>query len=542
MIGLMQDHPLLVSALLDHAEREHGAAKMVSRHSDGETIRQTYADMALRSRRLGTALAALGAGPGAVVGTLAWNTGRHMEIYYAVSGIGAVCHTINPRLFDAQVTFILQDAADQILFVDLDLAPLAERCLAGTTALRAVVVLCRADQLPALSLPPGVTLHAYEALIEGVAPLEAWPVLDERSAAALCYTSGTTGSPKGVLYSHRSILLHTYAICAADAFGFSARDTVMPVVPMFHVMAWGFPYAAAATGFDLALPGNRLDGASLQQLILEAGVTKAAGVPTVWLGLKRQLEESGEGLGALALIVNGGAALPPAIVESFRRDHGVKVQHAWGMTEASPVAGINTPRRSQAAFPAPDYDLTQRRQGRPPFGIAVKVVDLAGAEQPRDGVSVGLVKLKGPWVIARYFNHPDEEILDADGWFATGDIGAIDAHGDLLITDRAKDAVKSGGEWISTIELETLALSHPAVQEAAVVAKPDPVWDERPLLICVLKPGATATAEDLRAFYEGKVAKWWIPSEVVFTDALPHAATGKVNKVELRRLFAGVGA
>ena len=541
MIGLMQDRPLLVSALLEHAEREHSAASIVSRHSDGEIVRQTYADLARRSRALGGALATLGAGPGAVVGTLAWNTARHMEIYFAVSGVGAICHTINPRLFDAQIQFIVQDAADQILFVDLDLAPLVERCIAGATALRAVVVLCRADQLPSLALPPGVALHAYEALIEAADPVVVWPELDERSAASLCYTSGTTGAPKGVLYSHRSILLHTYAICAADAFGFSARDTVMPVVPMFHVMAWGFPYAAAATGFDLVLPGNRLDGASLHELILAEGVTKAAGVPTLWLGLKSHLEKTGAGLGALELIVNGGAALPPAIVEGFRRDHGVRVQHAWGMTECSPVAGINTPQRGQAAWPSPDYDQTQRRQGRPPFGISVKVVDDAGAEQPRDGVSVGLVKLKGYWVISHYFNHPDADVLDADGWFSTGDIGSIDAHGDLLITDRAKDAVKSGGEWISTIELENLALSHPAVQEAAVVAKPDPVWDERPLLICVLKPGAAASAEDLRAFYEGKVAKWWIPNEVVFTDALPHSATGKLNKVELRRLFCGVG-
>jgi fatty-acyl-CoA synthase len=539
MQGLIQDHPLLISSLLEHAEREHGAATMVSRHSDGEIVRQTYVEFAHRARRLASALITLGVEPGRTLATLAWNTGRHMEIYYAVSGIGAVCHPVNPRLFEPEIAFILNDASDRVMFVDLDLAPIAERCAREAPSLRAVVVLCRQDQLPPLDLPEGVAVHAYETLLAAADPIEAWPVLDERSAAMLCYTSGTTGRSKGVLYSHRAILLHTYAICAADGFGCRAVDTVMPAVPMFHVMAWGFPYAAAATGFNLVLPGNKLDGAFLHQWIQQEGVTVAVGIPILWLGLGRYLEETGAGVGQLERIINGGAALPPVVVESFRLKHGVRVQHAWGMTECGPVAGVNSPTRSQAPWPSPQYDNTQRRQGRSPFGISVKVVGEDGEELARDGVSVGPVKLKGYWVLSAYFNMPDV-VLDGGGWFDTGDIGSIDADGFLLITDRSKDAVKSGGEWISSTALENLALAHPCVLEAAVLAKPDALWDERPLLICVLKPGARTTEKQLRAFYDGKVAKWWIPDEVLFTDELPRVGSGKLNKVELRRRFLGM--
>ena len=537
MLGLMQDSPLLVSALLEHAEREHGAAQMVSRRGDGRVVRQSFTQFGGRSRRLAAALIGLGVQPGTRLATLAWNSDRHMEIYFAASGIGAVCHTINPRLSDDQLAFIVNDAADQILFIDADLAPLVDRALSGCDSLQTVIVLCAEDELPAAPAGARNGPIAYETFIADAAPLTSWPRLDERAAAMLCYTSGTTGAPKGVLYSHRAIILHTLAIGGADALGLRAVDCVMPVVPMFHVMAWGAPYAAMATGFKLVLPGNRLDGASLNDLILAEGVTVAAGVPTLWLGLARHLAESGEGVGDLKRIVNGGAALPPSLVEQFRDAHGVQVQHAWGMTECSPVAGINAPKAVEAAWPSPGYAAAQRKQGRPPFGIAVKTTGADGRELPRDGASVGDIKLKGPWVLSQYFNHPDLQVLDDHGWFTTGDLGTIDADGFLQITDRAKDAVKSGGEWISTLDLENVALAHPAVLEAAVVARPDPVWDERPLLICVLKPGATATEDDLLAFYDGKVAKWQIPDAVVFTDEMTRSATGKINKVELRRRF-----
>lgn len=538
MMGLMQDRPLLVSALLDHAEREHGAAVMTSRHSDGELVTQTYRQFGDRSRRLATALMDLGAGAGDRVCTLAWNSGRHMELYFAVSGIGAVCHTLNPRLFEAELAYIINDAQDRLIFADLDLAPLAAQVAAQTPTVEALIVLCRAEQLPDLPLRPGLRLLAYEDLIADAVPIADWPALDENSAAALCYTSGTTGRPKGVLYSQRSIVLHTYAICAADGFGLRAVDTLLPAVPMFHVMAWGFPFAAAATGFNLVYPGPRLDGAALLDLIRTQGVTVAAGVPILWLNLARELEQDGGDTGALERIVNGGAALPPALVETFRARHGVRVQHAWGMTECSPVAGVNTLKRGQAAFPSPDYDATQRAQGRPPFGISVRTTDDEGNEMPRDGLAVGHVQLRGWWVLSAYFGQADTPVTDAEGWFSTGDLGTIDADGFLTITDRSKDAVKSGGEWISTIDLENLALAHPAVLESAVVAKPCPTWGERPLLVCVLKPGAAATPEALRDHYKGKVAKWQIPDEVIFTDTLPRTGTGKLNKVEIRKRFA----
>jgi 3-(methylthio)propionyl---CoA ligase len=539
MHGLMQDRALLVSTLIEHAEREHPRAEIVARRHDG-VVRQTYAQLGPRARRLAQAMLDLGIRSGDRVATLAWNTDRHLELYYAICGIGAVCHTINPRLFDNQVSFIINDAADRILFVDIDILPLVARCLPDCPGVERVVVLGEAHEMPTdFSVPPAVAVQDYESLLAGAEPLATWPDLDERSAAALCYTSGTTGMPKGVLYSHRALVLHTYGVCMADTFGVSAVECAMPVVPMFHVMAWGFPFAAAASGMKLVLPGAKLDGASLQQLIIDEGVTVSAGVPTIWLGLANQAAQGG-GLGDLTRIISGGAAIPVALVEAFE-GLGVRVQQAWGMTEISPVAGVNAPTPATPRWPSAEYNALQRKQGRVPFGVQIKTVDDEGRELPRDGHAVGHIKLRGWWVLSGYFNHPELTILDEDGWFATGDIGTIDENGFLQITDRAKDVVKSGGEWISSQELENLAAGHPSVMEAAVIGVPHPKWDERPMLICVRAPGASVEADELRAFYKGKVASWCIPDTVAFIDEMPHTATGKLDKLALRKRFVPAG-
>ncbi len=537
MRAAMQHHPLIVSSMIAFAEREHGDAGIVSRTAGGAIFRYTYAQAASRARQLARSLVAMGVGPGDRVATLAWNGFRHFEAYYAISGLGAVCHTVNPRLFPRQIGYIIGDAAASVLFVDSELAGLLDQFPAGLPSVKAVVVMAAEDEMPKRVRLGNAKILCYESLLADDGEFD-WPILDENSAACLCYTSGTTGNPKGVLYSHRAIVLHTYAICMKDAFGLGALDVVMPVVPMFHVMAWGIPYAATITGAKLVLPGSALDGRSLHDLIDREGVTVAAGVPTLWLALLQHLDDHGGRVPSLRRILSGGAAVSPATVEAFARRHGIRVQHAWGMTELSPVGGVNSPKPGMPDWRDDAYGESQMRQGRPPFGIEIKVVGPGGSELPRDGVSVGSVKARGHWVLSHYFGLDDSPILDDDGWFETGDVGSIDGKGFLRIMDRTKDLIKSGGEWISSIELENLALGHAAVAEAAVVAAPDPKWGERPVLFCVRKAGMSVTGEEIRCFYDGKIAKWWIPDDVLFVDALPHTGTGKLDKIRIRQMLA----
>lgn len=537
MRGSMQHHPLLVSSLIAFAEREHGDAEIVSRTAGGAIFRYTYAEAASRARKLAKSLVAMGVYPGDRVATLAWNGFRHFEAYYAISGLGAVCHTINPRLFPRQIGYIIEDAAPVALLVDSELVGLLAEFPAGFPSVKAVIVMAGEDEMPKGLQFGSAQILCFESLMAGESQF-AWPLLDESSAACLCYTSGTTGNPKGVLYTHRSIVLHTYAVCMKDAYGLGALDVVMPVVPMFHVMAWGIPYATTVTGAKLVLPGSALDGRSLHELIDREHITIAAGVPTVWMGLLEHLNTNGGELASLRRILSGGAAISPAIVEQFKLRHGVQVQHAWGMTELSPVGGINSPKPRTPGWQDEAYSKSQTRQGRPPFGIDIKAVGLDGRELERDGVSVGAIKARGHWVLSHYFGMENCRILDDDGWFETGDVGSIDRDGFLRIVDRSKDLIKSGGEWISSIELENLIVGHSEIAEAAVVAAPDPRWGERAALFCVRKPGASVTAEDIRNFYKGKVAKWWIPDRILFVEALPHTATGKLDKVGVRQMLA----
>ena len=529
MFGLMMDLPLNISALIRHADRYHGDTEIVSRRVEGDVHRYTYRDAHRRARQLASALRALGVEPGDRVGTLAWNGYRHLEIYYAVSGSGAVCHTINPRLFPEQIAYIVGHAADRCVFFDLSFLPLVQALAPQCPAVRHWVALCERDRLP--DSPAG--LLCYEDLVTAQGDDFEWPELDERAASSLCYTSGTTGNPKGVLYSHRSTLLHAYAACMPDALGLSARDVVMPVVPMFHVNAWGLPYSAPLAGAKLVFPGARMDGASLMELFETEQVTFSAGVPTIWLGLLAHARETGRGFGALKRTVIGGSACPPAMIRTFEDEYGVQVLHAWGMTEMSPLGTVNTFKSRHLDWKREDREALQNKQGRPLFGVEMRIVDDAGQELPCDGKAFGDLQVRGPWICSGYYRGEGGDPL-REGWFPTGDVATLDQDGFMQITDRSKDVIKSGGEWISSIDLENAAVAHPAVAEAAVIGVPHPRWDERPLLVVVRRPGASLEREEMLTFFEGKVAKWWIPDDVVFVDSLPHTATGKLLKTRLR--------
>ena len=535
MRGLMMERPLLISSLLRHAELNHADQEVVSRRVEGDIHRYTFRDLAARSRRLANALAGLGVKHGDRVATLAWNGYRHLELYYAVSGSGAVLHTLNPRLHPDQLTWITNHAQDRVLFFDLTFLPLIEAIAPRLQSVWTFVALTDRQHMPATS---GVRdLVCYEDLLEAHGEEYEWPEFDENTAATLCYTSGTTGNPKGALYSHRSTLLHTYAVALPDAFNCSAREVILPVVPMFHVNAWGLPYVACMVGARLVFPGPALDGKSLHDLFESEGVTLSAGVPTVWQGLLAHVAGNGLRFSTMRRTIIGGAACPAAMIHKFQVDHDVQVLHGWGMTEMSPVGAVGALKPRHLALSDAERRAIQAKQGRAPFGVELKTTDADGRDLPRDGRTSGELMVRGPWVISTYFNCDDEPLRD--GWFPTGDVATIDADGYVQITDRSKDLIKSGGEWISSIELENIAMAHPAVAMAACIAIGHPKWDERPLLVVVKKPQASVAREELLAFYTGKTAKWWIPDDVVFVDAIPLGATGKMQKNKLREQLAG---
>jgi acyl-CoA synthetase (AMP-forming)/AMP-acid ligase II len=538
MLGQMMQQPLLISSLLTHAERHHGEREIVSRRVEGDIHRTTYRELGRRARRLANALQALGIGFGDRVATLAWNGYRHLELYYAVSGSGAVLHTLNPRLHPDQVVWIADHAEDQVLFFDLSFLPLIEAIAPRVKTIKAFVVMTDRARLPAQSAIPN--LLCYEDLVDAQSDDFQWPVFDEQTASSLCYTSGTTGHPKGVLYSHRSTMLHTFAAALPDGLNCSARDTVLPVVPMFHVNAWGLPYIACMVGAKLVFPGPFLDGRNLHELFETEGVTVSAGVPTVWQGLLAHVEANDLRFSTMRRTIIGGSACPPSMIRAFQERHAVEVLHAWGMTELSPLGTACTLKPRQLALPADERLAVQGKQGRVVFGVDMKIVGNDGRELPHDGQASGELMVRGPWVVSSYFKDEGGDPLvytDGEGWFPTGDVATIDADGFMQITDRAKDVIKSGGEWIGSIDLENIALAHPAVAQAACIAARHPKWDERPLLVVVKKPDAQVTRQDILRFYDGKIAKWWTPDDVVFVDVIPLGATGKVQKNRLREQF-----
>jgi 3-(methylthio)propionyl---CoA ligase len=535
MLGLMQDRPLLISQLIDHAAVNHGDTEIVSRTLEGGIHRYTYRDARIRAKKVAEALLSLGVTPADRIGTLAWNGYRHFELYYGISGMGAVCHTINPRLFPEQIVYIVNHAEDQILFVDLNLLPAVEKLLPELKSVRHVVAMTDRAHLPKdLRIPD---LLVYEELLADKPGTYEWPDFDEHTASSLCYTSGTTGNPKGVLYHHRSTILHAYGSALPDTLNLSARSVVLPVVPMFHVNAWGLPYSAAMVGAKLVFPGIALDGASLHELFEAEGVTFTAGVPTVWLALLQHLQANKLKLATVKYAVIGGSAAPPAMIETFARDYGVEVLHAWGMSEMSPLGTVNHPKEKHLKLPADDLLALRLKQGRPPFGVDMMIVDDTGAELPRDGKAFGDLLVRGPWVTSGYFRGEGGDVLREGGWFATGDVATIDPDGYMTITDRSKDVIKSGGEWISSIDLENAAMAHPGVAEAAVIGIAHPKWDERPLLIVHRKPDAAIDKKELIEFLGTRVAKWWLPDDVQFVEAIPHTATGKILKTKLRETF-----
>jgi 3-(methylthio)propionyl---CoA ligase len=531
MLGVMSERPLLISAILVHAATYHRDTEIVSRTVEGAIHRYTYAEAERRSKRLARALLRLGIKPGERVGTLAWNTFRHFELYYGISGIGAICHTINPRLFDDQIVYIVSHAADRLLFIDTTFIPLVERLAPQFPQDCRIVLLSEAET--SLSV-----LAFHDDLIAGEGEEFDWPEFDERTASALCYTSGTTGRPKGVLYSHRSTILHALGASLPHAIPMTAADVVCPVVPMFHACGWATPYTAPINGAKLVFPGTRLDGASLYELFEAEGVTLSLGVPTIWLGFAGHLEATGACCTTLRGVLSGGAAVPPALTESLE-DRGITIMQGWGMTEMSPLGTVSALKAKHLALDVAGQRAIKAKAGRPVFGVEMKIVDENGRSLPHDGTSVGEVMVRGPWIVSGYFE--DEEAscaaVQADGWLHTGDVAAIDADGYMQIVDRSKDVIKSGGEWISSIDLENAALAHDDVAEAAVIAVPHPRWGERPLLIVAPRPGRLPDRDDLIALLARQFPRWMLPDDVVTVPELPHTATGKLMKTRLREMF-----
>lgn len=531
MFGQMQQQPLLISSLIEFAERHHGDVEVVSRRVEGDIHRCTWTDIARRARQVAQALDAMALPAGARVATLAWNGHRHLELYFGVSGSQRVLHTLNPRLHPDQIVWIANHAEDSVLCFDMTFLPIVQAIHARCTTVRHWVALCDADQLPADTGIAG--LQSYEAWMGRHGEDYTWPSFDENTASSMCYTSGTTGNPKAALYSHRSTILHAYASALPDSMAMSARDSVLPVVPMFHVNAWGIPYSAAMVGAKLVFPGPALDGKSVYELIESEGVTFAAGVPTVWQMLLGHMKPAGLKFASLRRTVIGGSACPPAMIDAFREDYGVDVLHAWGMTELSPLGTVCTLKNKHLKLPAQEQMKIRMKQGRCIYGIDMKIVDGDGHDLPHDGKAAGDLLVKGPWVIAGYYR-PEGTSPLIGGWFPTGDVATIDPDGFMQITDRSKDVIKSGGEWISSIDVENIAMAHPAVAMAACIGVRHPKWDERPIVCVVRKPSAEIGRDELLQFFEGKTAKWQIPDDVVFVEAIPLGATGKMLKTRLR--------
>lgn len=534
--GQMMNLPLTITSIMTFAEQVFADSEIVSVTADNPRHRYTYADAFGRTRQLANALAAAGVCEGDRVATLAWNDYRHFELYYAISCSGAVCHTVNPRLFPEQVNYIVNHAQDKLVFVDPLFLPLLEDLQQQLPSVQQYVVLTDAQNMPQTSLKNALD---YESFIAGQPREFSWPDLDENAASALCYTSGTTGNPKGVLYSHRSTVLHSYGAALPDTMAMSANDVILPIVPMFHVNAWSIPYGAAMVGAKLVMPGSKMgDGETLQRLIEEEEVTMSAGVPTVWLALLGYLRDTGKRVDSLERVVVGGAACPLAIMEEFSEKHGVYTHHAWGMTETGPLGVFNTLKPGMSDLPRDELDAIKLKQGRPVFGVDVRIVNDEGQVQPWDGESTGEVRVRGSWICSGYFRMEGVDSHDEDGYFGTGDVASMDPNGYMRITDRTKDVIKSGGEWISSIDLENAAVGHPGVAEAAVIGVPHPKWTERPLLIIIKAPGAELEKDEILAYLDGKVAKWWIPEDAVFVEEIPHTATGKISKKDLRVQFA----
>jgi fatty-acyl-CoA synthase len=540
MFGLMQQRPLLISSLIDYAATWHGDRQIVSRDPEGRFHRSDYSQVAARAKRVAGALDALGVGHGDRVATLAWNSYRHLEAYYGITSSGRVLHTVNPRLFPEQLQYIMHHAEDGFIFFDPIFAPLVEQLAPKLPLVRGWVALCEAGRMPKLAEK---NLLCYEELLAAASADYDWPQLDENAASTLCYTSGTTGNPKGVLYSHRSTILHAFAACSADGLALSARDSILVVVPLFHANAWSLPFSAAMCGAKLVLPGPKLDPESIYMLLEQEECTKAGGIPTIWLNFLAWLENNRAKLDLsrlkLKLVFSGGTAAPRATIEKFHDLLGVFLLHAWGMTETSPLVTTGTPLPKHEGTARERVVDMQVKQGRQIYGVELKVVGRDGRDLPHDGKSVGELKVRGNWVISGYFKGEGGVVVDAGGWFGTGDVATIDGDGYVQLTDRLKDVIKSGGEWISSIEIENLVVSHPEVFEAAVIAISHPVWQERPLLLVQPKPGCSPSKQSILDFLSDKIAKWWMPEDVVFVESLPHTATGKLLKTELRAQYHG---
>lgn len=535
MQGLMQHHPLTISSVIEFAATYHGDTEVVSRRVEGDIHRSNYATINRRAKQIANALDAMAIARSARVATLAWNGYRHFELYYGVSGSGRVLHTLNPRLHPEQLAWIVNHAEDEVLCFDMTFLPLVKAVAAKLPTVKHFIALCDADKLPADSGIAG--LESYETWIGNHSDRYTWPVLDENLASSLCYTSGTTGNPKGVLYSHRSTMLHAMAGAATDVIGICSRDTVLPVVPMFHVNAWGLPYLMPMVGAKVVFPGGALDGKSIYELFEGEQVTFSAGVPTVWQMLLGHMEANNLTLSSMKRTVIGGSACPPAMLDAFRDKYGVVVNHAWGMTEMSPIGTYGTLKGKHIEADWPTQRSILLKQGRAVFGVDMKIVDPNGAELARDGKASGDLLVRGSWIVQEYFKGEGGNILDRDGYFATGDVATIDPDGFMQITDRSKDVIKSGGEWISSIDVENIAMAHPAVLMAACIGIRHPKWDERPILVVVKKPNADVTAQEIIQFYDGKIAKWQVPDDVQFVDAIPLGATGKMMKARLREIF-----
>ncbi len=531
MLGLMQDRPLMISDLIEFAAMNHADGKIVSRTVEGPIHRYTYKECASRSRQLAKALDKLGVQQGDCMGTMAWNGYRHVEIYYAVSGMGAICHTINPRLFPEQVIYIANHAEDKYIFTDLTFVPLFDKLADHLPNVKGYIVMTDEEHMPETSLS---NVICYESLMATADDDYQWPTFDERTASSLCYTSGTTGNPKGASYSHRSTVLHSYAVCTPAGLGLSNAETILPVVPMFHVNAWGIPYASAMCGAKMVMPGPAMDGESIYELMESESVTISAGVPTIWMMLLAYMKENNKKFSSMQRTVIGGAAAPRAMIETFEKEYDVHVVHAWGMTEMSPIGTVCNFKKKHDSLSLDERIDLSLKQGRAVYGVDMKIVGPDGQKLPWDGKAFGNLMVRGPWITSGYFKGEGGDILDEEGFFDTGDVATIDADGYMQITDRSKDVIKSGGEWISSIDVENEAIGCKGIAEAAVIAVPHPKWDERPLLLAVKEEGAAVTKEDVIDHLKGSLAKWQLPDDVVFVDELPHTATGKILKTKLR--------